>query len=231
MSYIDLLNSFFEYLQADNLSPNAQLLYYTLLQINNKCCWKKWFFRTNSSLSNLTGLKETALTNARAKLVCAGLIEYVPSKKRGTCTRYHIVTLQGRDMKSTKKGQSSLIDRLRDRKRKIDEDEDVVHSFINIYKQEVNEPEDIKDLDNEVLVCDAVSLACERFGELDELEKESVRYMVRAYGEQEVIDALDLAFDRRRYVDRPLLYVRSVLAAKKREELGISKDDIPFGNS
>ncbi|MEZ4357403.1 MAG: hypothetical protein R2876_02055 [Eubacteriales bacterium] len=55
--------------------------------------------------------------------------------------------------------------------------------------------------------------------------------MVRAYGEQEVIGALNLAFERRQYRERPLLYIRCILTAKKREELGILKGEIPFEKS
>lgn len=93
MNYIDLLNRFYDLLQCSQVSNNAQLLYYTLLQINNKCSWSDWFSRTNVSLSGLMGISENAMKRARAELKQLGLIDFVPSKKRGECTQYRILYL------------------------------------------------------------------------------------------------------------------------------------------
>lgn len=91
MSWIDLLNEFYDLLQSTRVSGNAQLLYYTLLQINNKCGWGKWFRRTNVNLSGMMGVGEKALTNARNELKQLGLIDFIASKKRGECTKYCIL--------------------------------------------------------------------------------------------------------------------------------------------
>lgn len=91
MNYISLLNMFYEYIQCSRVSNNAQLLYYTLLAINNKCSWSDWFSRTNISISGMMGVSEKAFIRARAELKQFGLIDFIPSKKRGECTKYRIL--------------------------------------------------------------------------------------------------------------------------------------------
>lgn len=91
MNYIELLNRFYHLLQETRVSNNAQLLYYTLLQINNRCSWSDWFARTNVSLSGMMCVSEKALTNARNELKQLGLIDFISSKKRGECTKYTLL--------------------------------------------------------------------------------------------------------------------------------------------
>lgn len=94
MNYIEQLNYFYDLLQGNRLSNNAQLLYHTLLMINNKCSWIEWFQRTNVSLCSLMGMGEKALVNARNELKQINLIDFITSKKRGECTKYKICTVQ-----------------------------------------------------------------------------------------------------------------------------------------
>ncbi|MEG0989154.1 MAG: hypothetical protein RSG54_10560, partial [Clostridium sp.] len=93
MNYIELLNMFYERIQCSRVSNNGQLLYYTLLAINNKSSWSDWFSRTNVSISGMMGVSEKAFANARAELKQLGLIDFIPSKKRGECTKYRILYL------------------------------------------------------------------------------------------------------------------------------------------
>jgi hypothetical protein len=91
MNYIDLLNRFYNFLQCNQVSNNAQLLYYTLLQINNKCGWSEWFSRTNVSLAGLMCISENTMKRAREELKELGLIDVMPSPKRRGCTQYRIL--------------------------------------------------------------------------------------------------------------------------------------------
>lgn len=91
MNYIELLNAFYEKIQCSRVSNNGQLLYHTLLMINNKSSWSDWFSRTNVSISSLMNVSEKAFMNARAELKQLGLIDFIPSKKRGECTKYCIL--------------------------------------------------------------------------------------------------------------------------------------------
>lgn len=94
MNYLELLNRFYDLLQCSQVSNNAQLLYYTLLQIDNKCSWLDWFSRTNVSLCGMMGVSENAMKRARAELKQMGLIDFKPSKRRGESTQYHICTVR-----------------------------------------------------------------------------------------------------------------------------------------
>lgn len=91
MNYLELLNAFYERVQCSQVSNNGQLLYHTLLMINNKSSWSDWFSRTNVSISSMMHISEKAFINARSELKQLGLIDFVPSKKRGECTKYRIL--------------------------------------------------------------------------------------------------------------------------------------------
>lgn len=91
MTYLDMLNEFYDFCECNTVSANAQLLFHTLLAINNKCVWEEWFSRTNVSLSGRMGISEKAFIRARNELKQLGLIDFVSSKKRGTCTKYCIL--------------------------------------------------------------------------------------------------------------------------------------------
>lgn len=91
MSYIDKLNLFYDLLQCNPPSQHAQLIYHTLLMINNKCGWTEWFQRTNLNLCGITGISEKTLINARNELKQIGLIDFIPSKKRNEKTKYRIL--------------------------------------------------------------------------------------------------------------------------------------------
>ena len=102
MTYIDMLNEFYDFCECNTVSGGAQLLYYTLLGINNRCAWNEWFSRTNVSLSGKMGVSEKVLIRARNELKTLGLIDFVTSRKRGTCTKY---TILNRTKDSTKEVQ------------------------------------------------------------------------------------------------------------------------------
>ena len=113
MNYLELLNAFYERIQCSRISNNGQLLYYTLLAINNKSSWSDWFSRTNVSISSLMNVSEKAFMNARAELKQLGLIDFVPSKRRGECTKYRILyptkySTKASTNSSTKEVQSTV---------------------------------------------------------------------------------------------------------------------------
>lgn len=91
LTYIERLNAFYAFLKRQPLSPNARLLYYTLLQINNERGWAPWFAVTNAHLCMFIGLGEKALVRARKELVEQQLIGVQPSRTRGVATRYTLL--------------------------------------------------------------------------------------------------------------------------------------------
>lgn len=125
MTYLDILNYFYDFCECNTVSANAQLLFYTLLGINNKCAWEEWFSRTNISLSTRMGISEKAFIRERNELKQLGLIDFISSKKRGTCTKYRILY---RTKDSTKEVQ----------KKYKGSTKEVQKADINRYKTETN---------------------------------------------------------------------------------------------
>ena len=80
MNYIKQGVSFFELQLSNQISANAQALYYTLLNINNKCNWKERFTVANSMLTAYTDLNTSAIQRARNELIQLGLIDYKKGK-------------------------------------------------------------------------------------------------------------------------------------------------------
>lgn len=91
MTYLDLLNGFHDLLMRSQVSKNGQLLYHTLLMINNKSSWSDWFQRTNVSLYTIMGMSEKGLIEARKELKELGIIDYIPSRKKGQVTKYSVL--------------------------------------------------------------------------------------------------------------------------------------------
>lgn len=125
MNYIDALNGFYDLIQCNQVSANAQLLYYTLLQINNRCGWAEWFQRTNVSLCGMMNMGEKAMMNARNELKQFGLIAFVTSKRRGECTKYCILyrtkegtkEVQTQHKRSTEEAQTADINKQKQREK------------------------------------------------------------------------------------------------------------------
>lgn len=93
MNYIKQLNALYDWLQSNRLSSSAQLLYHTLLMINNKCGWTEWFERTNQAICGLIGIDEKTLIRARNELKQKGLIDFVSGRKKGDITKYRIINI------------------------------------------------------------------------------------------------------------------------------------------
>ena len=128
MTYLDMLHECYDFFVCNTVSANAQLLFHTLLAINNKCVWEEWFSRTNVSLSGRMGISEKAFIRARNELKQLGLIDFVSSKKRGTCTKYCILyntndstkEVQKKHKRSTKEVQKADINRYKTETNKKD---------------------------------------------------------------------------------------------------------------
>ena len=132
MTYLDMLNNFYDFCECNVVSGNAQLLFHTLLMINNRCVWEQWFSRTNVSLSERMGISEKAFIRARNELKQLGLIDFISSKKRGTCTKYCILYNTN---DSTKEVQKKYKGRTKE----------VQKADINRYKTETKIKKDISD--------------------------------------------------------------------------------------
>ena len=93
MNYIKQLNTFHESLVVNPLNANSQCLYYALLNINNKCNWRKEFTVANSTLMSFTSLNKGQLERARNQLVQNGYIKYAKGENKSKAPTYEIIIL------------------------------------------------------------------------------------------------------------------------------------------
>lgn len=98
MSYIDYLNNFNRWIEADSPTDKAIILYYGLLDTFNCRRWPGWAGVDTQRLMMLarTSDKKTAL-RARDALVRAGFIEYKRGK-RGKATEYRLLKYGGKSL-------------------------------------------------------------------------------------------------------------------------------------
>ena len=89
-TYYDFVRGLASRLTGEYISANAQLLYHTLLMINNQAHWEEWFPCTDYYITNLMHMGVSAMKNARNDLKQLGAIDFTTSKKRGECTRYRV---------------------------------------------------------------------------------------------------------------------------------------------
>lgn len=79
MNYLEQIQLFTEYVRTEDVSPEAQFLWYKLMQINNECGWKREFKINNFRLLSEVGLKtEPPLIKHRQELIDNHMIEFQP---------------------------------------------------------------------------------------------------------------------------------------------------------
>lgn len=81
MNYIKEINAFYDWLELNELTKSAVLLWHALMHLNNKSGWQESFTVARSVIEAKTGLKKDAYYTARNQLKQAGLIDF---KERGT---------------------------------------------------------------------------------------------------------------------------------------------------
>lgn len=81
MNYIREINAFYDWLEINELSKSAVLLWHALMHLNNKSGWQDSFTVARSVIEAKTALKKDAYYTARNQLKQVGLIEF---KERGT---------------------------------------------------------------------------------------------------------------------------------------------------
>lgn len=96
MTYIDYLNDFNQWLEDDNPTDKAVVLYYGLLSTFNRRGWPRWAGVDTQRLMILarTSDKKVAF-RARDVLVKAGFLQY-KSGKKGTATEYRLLKFGGK---------------------------------------------------------------------------------------------------------------------------------------
>lgn len=144
MTYVDRLNLFWQFAEAETLSSNQIAFYTGLLNINNSCFWTEWFSVANSRIEHLTGIKTRTIYDVKNQLKQMGLIDYKEIGRNKPC-KYKICDiaklLQSNRKavahlpQSNRKATATLIDKDKD----IDIDNSVVvkcarETEANIYR-------------------------------------------------------------------------------------------------
>ena len=98
MNYIEQLNEYHLKLITDPISPNARSIYISLLDLNNKLCWKEEFGIANSRLMETSGIESrTTFNRARKELIDNGYILYKKGKNNILIGLYKIISLKSQN--------------------------------------------------------------------------------------------------------------------------------------
>lgn len=90
MSYLSIINSFWDSATTNPLSTGQVSLYFALLHVCNRSNWAEWFQAPNQVLSVLTGLSRSGILKARNELKQRELIDF---RERGTKATLYKVTM------------------------------------------------------------------------------------------------------------------------------------------
>jgi uncharacterized phage protein (TIGR02220 family) len=90
MNYIKEINSFYDWLETNQLTTSCIVLWFALMNIANKAGWPDKFAVAVSVLEVKTGLKRDAIYDARNKLQQVGRIRW-ESRKGNQCAVYQFM--------------------------------------------------------------------------------------------------------------------------------------------
>lgn len=76
MNYIIEINRFYEWLETNEVSDSAIVLWHALMNVNNRCSWQEEFTTAISTLQNKTRLSKSSVIRARQCLIDTGRIKY-----------------------------------------------------------------------------------------------------------------------------------------------------------
>ena len=91
MRYISEINGFWGRLPAEPLSVNAVALWFALMHLANRAGWPQYFTASRSCLAGMLSVSFDTVERARAELVAAGLLRYLPQPGR-TPPRYSLIS-------------------------------------------------------------------------------------------------------------------------------------------
>lgn len=90
MTYIELINKFWELDECWQFSCCETRLYFYLVKTANRLGWEDNWTRSDTKISSDVGVSEKVMKIARNRLVQAGLIEYKQGNGRGNKSMYSI---------------------------------------------------------------------------------------------------------------------------------------------
>ena len=214
MDYFKHLNGFRRKRLTNPISANAICLYYILLEYNNELYFLEWFTVPNSILQGMTNLSLSALQRARNELIQKGYISY--RKGMGNqAGSYHLQNLtayfdQQSEQQSARQSEQQSARQMHNKVTTLNRQRQLLRQ-----KQEDDDEEEKHDETR--AYCIPEEYMEKLFGQLSEEEVDAIERMVRMYGEDNVIDMLDRMGKRKKYIDRPMLYLKSALCRESEE--------------
>lgn len=93
MTYIELINDFWQEFEDEAMRPNDALLYLYLLKVCNSKGWENPFELTNKRVRLCLEITDKAIIESRDRLVGRGLIEVTKGERNRTAPTYKLLRL------------------------------------------------------------------------------------------------------------------------------------------
>lgn len=90
MSYIDIINRFWQVFEDTALKPNDTLLYLYLVKVCNSKSWQNPFSISNKKLVTVLEISEKSIIDSRARLVERNLIKFKKGDRNCSSPKYFI---------------------------------------------------------------------------------------------------------------------------------------------
>ncbi|QAS53461.1 DnaD domain protein [Halobacillus litoralis] len=98
MNYLKEINAFHDEVELNSLSASASLLWYVLMQFNNKTGWKKEFTVPTAAILVKSGLSESSFLRARKELEEKGYILFQSGSRHQTPTYQMISQVKDKEI-------------------------------------------------------------------------------------------------------------------------------------
>lgn len=190
MNYIKEINAFYEWLELNELSKSAVLLWHALMHLNNKSGWQESFTVARSVIEAKTTLKKDAYYIARNQLKQAGLVDFKERGTRATSFTMHSISsvlqtnFQTNDSYSSEKQTTNQTIN----QTTIQTTPPTTIQTVIKHKQNINSK---KDEDNACVTINPFQLfESEGFGTLTHVIAEKINSLIDEFGEIKVCEAM-----------------------------------------
>lgn len=201
MNYIKELNAFYNQMEVNPLSASATLLWYTLMQVNNRTGWKKNFTVAATVLRMKSGLKDSSFKRARDELKKKGLILF-HSRGGNQAAIYEIIPLSDVVNYNDNYSTDNYMDE--------STDQNVDHNTDPLNKVKINENKTPN-------AASAIQFFKNNFGQVAHYIAQELHTWTNKLGDPMVIEAMKKALEQNKF---NWSYVKSILLAW--ESLGLT---------
>lgn len=181
MNYIKQLNEFHFKIDLEPISVNARSLWYTLMDINNKLCWREEFTVALAKLMDKSGLSESSLKRARTELAENGFIQ-VTSRSGNQSAMYKVICLYSSGFDKRNGSEQQYTQKVTDT---MDDNVDP------LIKQKQK-----SKLNNKTTTTDAIAFFQDNFGVISPYVADDIIHWITDLGEPLVLHAMKRALEQ-----------------------------------